>query len=58
MWLINYFWAANNHDKVLLGLMAVYTIEFFLALQSKQPGKAVYWLGAFILSIGILMQKG
>jgi hypothetical protein len=31
---------------------------FVIAAESREPGKSLYWLGASILTVGILLMKG
>ncbi len=38
--------------------LTIYVIMAVVAGFQMQPGKALYWIGAFILTIGILMMKG
>lgn len=45
------------HDKLMLVLMAEYLVLAIVAIWCGQHGKAVYWCGAIILSVGILLQK-
>ena len=42
-------------DKILVGLIFFYVIAFAVALAQNKYGLAVYWLGAGILSVGVLM---
>lgn len=56
--MIQWFLSMNGHDKFQVFMMSQYLILILLALKANQPGKLVYWIGALILSFGILMQKG
>ena len=42
-------------DKILTGLIFFYVVAFIVALVDNKYGLAVYWLGAGILTIGVLM---
>ena len=48
----------SNHDKFQLILMAAYVVLMVLAWRDGSIGKCVYWLDAFVLSVGLMMQKG
>ncbi len=41
--------------KVMQGLLAVYVILTFLSACEKNWGRALYWLGACIITIGVLV---
>lgn len=45
------------HDKLMLILLAEYAILACVAWYCHQYGKAVYWVGAIVLSLGVLMQR-
>lgn len=47
-----------THDRIQLILMAFYVALLFLAWREGQTGKAIYWLGAIVLSVGVFMQRG
>jgi hypothetical protein len=38
--------------------LALNLVMFTVAAASREPGKSLYWLGASILTVGILMMKG
>jgi hypothetical protein len=38
--------------------LTIYVVMAVVAGFQMQPGKVLYWVGAFILTIGILLMKG
>lgn len=45
------------HDRLMLFLIAEYLLLAMMAAYCRQTGKCVYWIGAIVLSIGVLLQK-
>lgn len=45
------------HDRLVFILIAQYVVLCCAAAYGGQWGKAVYWLGATVISIGVLMQR-
>jgi hypothetical protein len=45
------------HDKLVCVLIVEYCVLCGAAVYSGQHVKAVYWLGAVIISVGVAMQR-
>ena len=44
-------------DYLTYGLLATYCVLAVVEWFSGRQGKAVYWVGAAVISIGVVMQK-
>lgn len=45
---------SNTIIKILIGF---YVVLIGVSVYEKRPGETLYWLGAIILNLGVLMMK-
>jgi len=48
----------SGSTVVQIGLMVAYGALVVLSVIEHQPGKALYWLGAILLTTGVLVMRG
>lgn len=46
-----------SSDRAMYALLAAYAVLVALSIYDGLWGRAVYWLGAIIISVGVLMQR-
>lgn len=44
-------------DRLTLALILVYLLMAFVAAWEGLWGRAIYWVGASVISVGVLMQR-
>lgn len=53
-WIASLGWS----EKLLLLPLMYHVILIAVAILENRPGKAMYWLGASILTVGLFFQRG